>query len=402
MVSVVLSAFMGGLGLGSNGDRDTWRAGLEERIECVPAVRLYALTELLIGIAAQTVPLELSSAGDSAQGHCANHQFRHSAIIWRRESDGPDLVPWCACMGATFRSRWRRSGGGRAGTGAVIQLSLPGERARRRNGRDSALATIEYSDFAGLCWWAPDSISARGVRVYLTLGESKTEAAGVAEERVSSNAGVDASSDAKLLWLLFGTGLTSMGAEVVWVRIYTPSLGTFVYAFAAILGIYLVGTYVGSWIYRRMPRTQALDNGLLWLVFGILVLFAFLTADPRVPIPGILRVLLGITPFAGMAGFITPMILDRFSAGDPDRAGTAYAINIAGCVLGPLVAGFLLLPALGERLALCLLALPWLISGLSMQLAPSVSFRGRHAGVVSIFVDPGDRFDRVNCLGQRL
>jgi spermidine synthase len=168
-----------------------------------------------------------------------------------------------------------------------------------------------------------------------------------------------------------------MGAEVVWVRIYTPSLGTFVYAFAAILGIYLVGTYVGSWIYRRMPRTQELDNGLLWLVFGILVLFAFLTADPRVPIPGILRVLLGITPFAGMAGFITPMILDRFSGGDPDRAGTAYAINIAGCVLGPLVAGFLLLPALGERFALCLLALPWLISGLSMQLAPSVPFRGR-------------------------
>jgi spermidine synthase len=129
-----------------------------------------------------------------------------------------------------------------------------------------------------------------------------------------------------------------------------------------------------------MSRSGALDNGLLWLIFGVQVLFAFLTADPRLPLPGILRVILGITPFAGMAGFITPLILDRFSAGDPDRAGTAYAINIAGCVLGPLVAGFLLLPVLGERLALCLLALPWLITGLSMQLVPSESSRGRLRG----------------------
>ncbi len=167
-----------------------------------------------------------------------------------------------------------------------------------------------------------------------------------------------------------------LGAEVVWVRIYTFSLGTVVYAFAAILANYLVGTYIGSWIYRRKPRTGTLENGLLWLGFGVLVLFAYLTADPRIPLHGVLRVILGITPFATLAGFITPLILDRFSAGDPDRAGKAYAINIAGCVLGPLLAGFVLLPLLGERLALCLLAAPWLILGLRLRLASSLSIRG--------------------------
>ena len=156
------------------------------------------------------------------------------------------------------------------------------------------------------------------------------------------------STDRRLLWLLFGTGLTSMGAEVVWVRIYTFSLGTVVYAFAAILSDYLVGTYIGSRIYRRKIRTGASRTGY-WVGFGVPVIFAYLTADPRIPLHGVLRVILGITPFAMLAGFITPLILDRFS-GRSRSSGKAYAINIAGCVLGPLLAGFVLLPLFGERL----------------------------------------------------
>jgi spermidine synthase len=376
IVSLVLSSFMIGLGLGSYGSGYIVRK-YGERFR-FSALRLYALTELLIGISAITVPLQLFWGREILLKVIREMSFSSFAYylpagVWIAAT----LVPWCACMGATFPFAMaairQRSGpdGQRsfsylylanvlgAVTGATVPLLLIELLGFRRTllvgaGLNFLLATCAFC---------------------LTLGESKTGVAGVVEERASSNVGVGTLGDAKLLWLLFGTGLTSMGAEVVWVRLYTPSLGTFVYAFAAILAIYLAGTYVGSWIYRRKPRPRALDNGLLWMVFGILVLFAFLTADPRVPLPGILRVILGITPFAGMAGFITPMILDRFSAGNPDRAGTAYAINIAGCVLGPLVAGFLLLPALGERFSLCLLALPWLIAGLSMQLAPSWSLR---------------------------
>src|SRR5579859_1576207 len=57
LVSIVLSMFMAGLGLGS------WASGhLLRRYEtrlAMPALRLYALTELLIGISAILVPLEL-------------------------------------------------------------------------------------------------------------------------------------------------------------------------------------------------------------------------------------------------------------------------------------------------------------------------------------------------------
>jgi spermidine synthase len=84
----------------------------------------------------------------------------------------------------------------------------------------------------------------------------------------------------------------------------------------------------------------------------------------------------GIAPFTGLLGFLTPMLVDRRSGGDPVKAGSAYAINILGCIFGPLLAGFGLLPYLSERWALVLLALPWLIVGLRPLLLGSRATAG--------------------------
>ena len=75
------------------------------------------------------------------------------------------------------------------------------------------------------------------------------------------------------------------------------------------------------------------------------------TASPQFH-PDALRVVLGIAPFSGILGFVTPMLVDRWSAGDPSKAGSAYAVNVMGCILGPLLSGFVLLPLIGERWAL--------------------------------------------------
>src|SRR5258705_3580078 len=61
---------------------------------------------------------------------------------------------------------------------------------------------------------------------------------------------------------------------------------------------------------------------------------------------------------------MTPLLVDRWSRGNPDRAGRAYAVNAVGCILGPLLAGFVLLPAAGERWSLLALALPFFAFGL--------------------------------------
>ena len=63
----------------------------------------------------------------------------------------------------------------------------------------------------------------------------------------------------------------------------------------------------------------------------------------------------GRRPLSALLGFVTPWLVDRWSGGSSRRAGTAWALNGLGCVVGPLAGGFLLLPLVGERSALFVL-----------------------------------------------
>src|ERR1039458_4902044 len=180
----------------------------------------------------------------------------------------------------------------------------------------------------------------------------------------------NATSGGSIVALLFLTGLTSMGMEVVWVREFTPYLGTVVYAFAGILGVYLTATFIGSRVYRRWSSRlgdSMRESPVLWTLLGVAALLPLLLSSPDIQISKTLRglrVAIGIAPFTGLLGFLTPMLVDRRSGGDPGKAGSAYAVSVLGCILGPLLAGFLLLPYLSERWSLIVLSLPWLIFGL--------------------------------------
>jgi spermidine synthase len=378
MVSLVLSALMVGLGLGS------WGSGIVvrkygDRAE-FPALKFYAVMELLIGFSAIAVPHQLVWGRELLlkmvrEMSLSSSVYYLPAGIWLTIT----LVPWCTCMGATFPfamaaiKRDRNPKAARsfsylylanvlgATAGAAVPLFLIELLGFQRTLHISAVLNLLL---------AASAFSLSIARKPPLKAEALNE-----NDAIPKSAGFDFFSDKALLWLLFGTGVTSMGAEVIWVRLYTPSLSTVIYAFAAILGLYLIAMDLGSWLYRRTNRDDVLESGLLWIVLGVSVLVAFLSADPRVRVPAILRVVVGIMPFSCLVGFITPAILDRFSRGDPDRAGRAYAINIVGCVLGPLVSGFLLLPLAGERLALCALALPWFVTGLKYRPRFILSFR---------------------------
>jgi predicted membrane-bound spermidine synthase len=362
MVSIVLSAFMGGLGLGSWGSGYLIRRyGNRFRF---PPLRLYAITELLIGVSAIAVPYFLFLGRQLLQQtifHTSSAGHYLLATIWVTVT----LVPWCACMGATFpfamlAIRNRFDSQSKRSFSFLYLANVLGAVA----GAIIPLLLIELLGFHGTLYvGAALNFSLASCAFGLTLthiGVSRIESDPRPENRIA-NATHDA--DKRLLWLLFGTGLTSMGAEVIWIRLYTPSVSTVVYSFAAILATYLAATYLGSWFYRRKSRAQGLESGLVWAELGFSVLLPFLTVDPRLPLPVLLRLVLGVVPFSSIVGFVTPMIVDSYCLGDPDLAGDAYAINIVGCVIGPLLSGFLLLPLVGERLALCLLAFPWFIAG---------------------------------------
>jgi spermidine synthase len=361
LTATFLSVFMAGIGLGS------WIAGRwlcrKDSGRSVRPIILYAATELLIGVSAFLVPYELllghaillRLGNDIAWTSLAYSCF---SGMWLAVS----LAPWCACMGATFpiaMSALRANGGEDrhsfsylylanvlgAMAGATFPLLLIGEFGFLRTLQIGALlnATI-----AACAVFLSKSFDYRG------------EGAVTASVRVQQDGETHGTSTR---WFLFATGLTSMGMEVIWIRIFTPYLGTVVYAFAAILGVYLLATFVGTKLYRRGVLGGRTLDGVIWLTLGVSGLLPLISSDPMLTIPRLLRLPSGVFPLAMAAGFATPMLVDRESQGDPWRAGSAYAINVLGCILGPLAAGFLLLPSMGERWALVTLCVPWIVVG---------------------------------------
>ena len=397
LVSIVLSAFMIGLGLGS------WGAGHYVRSRTTPlgpvALRLYACAELLIGLSAIFVPLELSWGRRLLERLDSNSALSSPAYyvvagLWI----GLTLVPWCACMGATFPFAMAAIKGEFSGestrsfsylylanvlgavTGALLPLLIIEEWGFK--------GTLHVGTVLNICL----ATTAFILSLRLTLKEVGT--------RLESTRSDSSVPQATRIWahgLLFATGLTSMGVEVVWIRMFTPALGTVVYAFATILALYLGATYLGSRFYRRSKVGEDAPGTFLLALIAFSVLLPLAACDPRLPLLYPLRVV-SILPFSFLAGFVTPLILDRVSLGDPDRAGRGYAINIAGCVLGPLVSGFLLLPFLGERFTLVAFAFPWIAVSLGRpRLAmprargpqPRISWKPVAVGLISLVLVVG-------------
>jgi spermidine synthase len=163
-----------------------------------------------------------------------------------------------------------------------------------------------------------------------------------------------------------------MAMEVVWSRSFVPVLRTEVYSFAMIIFAYLGATFLGSMVYRRhLARRRVRSAGAMMATVALTAFLPVLLNDPRIVVlktafaeiqPASAFILLAsICPFCAAMGYLTPSLIDRYAAGQPRRAGRAYAVNVLGCILGPLVGGYLLLPFVSERWALVLLGLPFVL-----------------------------------------
>lgn len=356
--------FMAGLGLGS------WGAGLFTRRLLVTngrlALRIYSMTELLIGVSCLAVPIELTFGRELLQkiGSFAGWQSSRYFLVvgvWLAIT----LIPWCAFMGSTFPMLMAviRQVARPASERSFSYLYVANVLGALIGTLVSAFVAIELLGFKGTLYVAG---CLNAVVALLAFGLSCT---------ISSSCFIDqpaAREEGKLklyglppkmaLLLLCTTGLVSMGMEVVWIREFTPYLGNVVYTFAEILAVYLLANVVGSQDYRRWIKTHKPEESTS--AWSLLVLFSaipVIAADPRVSLgpfqlSGVRLASIGM--FCCMTGFLTPLLVDSWSSGRSDKAGTAYAVNIAGCIFGPLVAGFLLLPLLGERWALLVLSLP--------------------------------------------
>jgi spermidine synthase len=359
LVSITLSMFMLGMGVGS------WAAGVlvrrkGERIR-VP-LRLYALAEFLIGCSSLIVPAELLLGHGILESWTGNATMSSASYyIVSGVFVAITLLPWCVCMGATYPLAMAAiRNDGRIESSRSFSYLYLSNVIGALAGATVPLILIELYGFHGTLGIgsALNAIIALSA-VALSLSKSERSSAANAPAVVTNGPGVSTPGKGVLV-LLFLTGLSTMGMEVIWIRLFTAYIGPLVYSFALILASYLLATFLGSMLYRSASRQGDPENHLSWVLLALVGLLPLFTADPRFPIPPAERVALGIAPFAILIGFLTPMLVDRWSSGDPDRAGRAYAVNVAGCILGPLLSGFLLLPFMGERMSMLLYAVPWM------------------------------------------
>jgi len=354
LISIFLSIFMAGLGIGSWGFGRLLRA--RPNIPGLPPLRMYALAELVIGISAFVVPGEMDWARrflETSAGFSLSNSHYYLFAGWLL---AVLLLPWCIAMGATFplamgaiRNQTRSFSLLYLANvlGAVLGALLPAFILVELFG---FRATLRVTASLNFLITALALVLSRHPEPQITALDEPTASAGVRALPVSART---------ILGVLFLTGFVSMAMEVVWIRKFTPFLGTNIYAFALVLATYLAGTFLGSQAYRHWSRGHAFHQAsLVWILLGVSGLIPLLLSDPRVHVQYQLRIIFALVPFTALVGYLTPMLVDSFSRGDPQLAGSAYAVNVVGCILGPLVSGFWLLPYMGEHWSLVALSAP--------------------------------------------
>lgn len=159
-----------------------------------------------------------------------------------------------------------------------------------------------------------------------------------------------------LLAVTFTSGLVSLALEVLWTRMMLQSTGSSIYVFIAVVAVFLIGIAGGSLIYerRRDRNPQMATLGALLAPAGGLTVVPMILSNLSGPHWLPVAVLL-ILPVTTIFGYTFPLTV-RLFVGSADEAsrgvGLVYAANTAGCVAGTVLAGFVLIPALGTSVAI--------------------------------------------------
>jgi spermidine synthase len=371
VLSVVISIFMLGLAIGA------WAAGrwvgpLVRRTGR-SALLFYALAELTIGVGGISVPKLFAVGEQLLLSSGQTDSFRYLALSGLVL--GLSILPWCIFMGATFpfmmayaREQDQRS------AHSFSYLYLANVLGAMTGCLLTAVVFVELLGFKRTLWLAAIvNFTIAVISGCLSWKRPRfvAEAAPQTRQSIKSTGRQNGSVNGRTMikWILFSTGFSAMAMEVIWARAFTPIMTTQVYSFALILFAYLGATFLGSLLYRRDLRNGSTRSTVsLISLLSIAAFFPIVCNDLRFltntqNLAGHLSasvLLLSICPLCAILGYLTPSLIDEYSLGDPAGAGRAYSMNVAGCILGPIFASYLLLPLSGERYGLILLGLPFL------------------------------------------
>lgn len=164
----------------------------------------------------------------------------------------------------------------------------------------------------------------------------------------------------KLLVAFALSGMSALIYELVWTRKMQILFGSTIFAASAILGGFLTGFGLGSYftgkiVERKDARRCFVGLELTLAFFGFLVpsLISFLSSEGFVRvlnfplIPFLLAFVITSIP-AGLMGALWPVTAKLYVRKAREKeAGVLYFANSLGGASGPVVAAFLLVPALG-------------------------------------------------------
>ena len=403
-LAAVLSAFMGGLALGSFlGGRYVARRKTTARLNLLG---VYGLLEIAIGLYCLALPLLFEAAaplyeylyGETGSAAIGPARFMVSFLFL--------LVP-TTCMGATFpllsehladsaRNMSRVAGGLYAVNtfGAVVGAAATGFIFLPELGRST---TNLIAVACNLLLGAVAVVVGRNSAAHRTTNTA-TQATAATQAASGTDTGLTPAT-MKLVMLVFGlTGFAAMATQIAWTRALTLAIGSSTYAFSLIVAIFILGLALGGAGAARLASrlkdplgTLAQTLGLIGLLCMALVallgwgptLFFWLIAyGSQWSFPVLLAIqALGIAVLLGgptvLMGATLPLTLQvvQARAEQPGGVGrtvaTLYAANTLGAILGSLIGGLALLPVLQIQRTLQVTAWLYALPGLLLFLRSS-------------------------------
>ena len=171
-----------------------------------------------------------------------------------------------------------------------------------------------------------------------------------------------------ILALILVSGANAFFYEVLWTRMLSHVMGGSIYAFATMLAAFLTGIALGGGLAGPLARDReraALAFAATQALIAVLSVAVYLWMGPLIPdsrstltMAGLaVMVMLPATIFIGATFPLAVRILAQSEYEAGEATARIYAWNTVGAIVGAVLAGFVLIPALGFegsiKLAVC-------------------------------------------------
>jgi len=157
-------------------------------------------------------------------------------------------------------------------------------------------------------------------------------------------------------------GFAALAYEVVWTRMFQLHLGTSIYAFSMMLGVYLIGVAWGSiwggkYINKLKDPLGFFGLAQIFIAFysvlGMYLFTLFIPVSTRIALFNIIMLpVVMVLPITFVLGLIFPAVSRSYVEKEEKvggGVGRLYSMNTLGCIFGSLVCGFILIKSLGTR-----------------------------------------------------